>query len=177
MTLYSENIKIDKPIIEIEYCTKCKWSLRATWIGQEILSTFNEEEIEEKEKLISNYFSKTQKKAVRDLVLNEGIRLDGRKSSEIRPIWTETNYLPSTHGSAIFTRGETQALASVTLGTSREANMIDIPTNQGEETFYLHYNFPPFSTGEVRRLMGTSRREIGHGNLAKRALQKVMPTD
>ncbi len=146
-------------------------------LKEELLSTFNEEEIEEKEKLISNYFSKTQKKAVRDLVLNEGIRLDGRKSSEIRPIWTETNYLPSTHGSAIFTRGETQALASVTLGTSREANMIDIPTNQGEETFYLHYNFPPFSTGEVRRLMGTSRREIGHGNLAQRALQKVMPID
>ena len=146
-------------------------------LKEELLSTFNEEEIEEKEKLISNYFSKTQKKAVRDLVLNEGIRLDGRKSSEIRPIWTETNYLPSTHGSAIFTRGETQALASVTLGTSREANMIDVPTNQGEETFYLHYNFPPFSTGEVRRLMGTSRREIGHGNLAQRALQKVMPID
>ena len=146
-------------------------------LKEELLSTFNEEEIEEKEKLINNYFSKTQKKAVRDLVLNEGIRLDGRKPSEIRPIWTEINYLPSTHGSAIFTRGETQALASVTLGTSREANMIDVPTNQGEETFYLHYNFPPFSTGEVRRLMGTSRREIGHGNLAQRALQKVMPID
>ena len=146
-------------------------------LKEELLSTFNEEEIEEKEKLINNYFSKTQKKAVRDLVLNEGIRLDGRKPSEIRPIWTEINYLPSTHGSAIFTRGETQALASVTLGTSREANMIDVPTNQGEETFYLHYNFPPFSTGEVRRLMGTSRREIGHGNLAQRALQKVIPVD
>ena len=146
-------------------------------LKEELLSTFNEEEIEENEKLISNYFSKTQKKAVRDLVLNEGIRLDGRNSSEIRPIWTETNYLPSTHGSAIFTRGETQALASVTLGTSREANIIDLPTDQGEETFYLHYNFPPFSTGEVRRLMGTSRREIGHGNLAQRALKKVMPID
>ena len=146
-------------------------------LKEELLSTFNEEEIEEKEKLISNYFSKTQKKAVRDMVLNEGVRLDGRNSSEIRPIWTETNYLPSTHGSAIFTRGETQALASVTLGTSREANIIDLPTDQGEETFYLHYNFPPFSTGEVRRLMGTSRREIGHGNLAQRALKKVMPID
>ncbi|HJN78661.1 MAG TPA: polyribonucleotide nucleotidyltransferase, partial [Flavobacteriaceae bacterium] len=122
-------------------------------LKEELHSTFSEEEIEENGKIINNYFSKTQKKAVRDLVLNEGIRLDGRKSSEIRPIWTERNYLPSTHGSAIFTRGETQALASVTLGTSREANMIDIPTNQGEETFYLHYNFPPFSTGEVRRLM------------------------
>lgn len=146
-------------------------------LKEELLSTFNEEEIEEKEKLISNYFSKTQKKAVRDLVLNEGIRLDGRNSSEIRPIWTEINYLPSTHGSAIFTRGETQALASVTLGTSRDANIIDLPTDQGEETFYLHYNFPPFSTGEARPLRGTSRREIGHGNLAQRALKKVMPID
>ncbi|MED5269462.1 MAG: polyribonucleotide nucleotidyltransferase, partial [Bacteroidota bacterium] len=146
-------------------------------LKEELLSTFNEEDIEEKEKLINNYFSKTQKKAVRDLVLNEGIRLDGRKPSEIRPIWTEINYLPSTHGSAIFTRGETQALASVTLGTSREANMIDVPTNQGEETFYLHYNFPPFSTGEARPLRGTSRREVGHGNLAQRALKKVMPID
>ena len=146
-------------------------------LKEELLSTFSEEEIEEIGKLINNYFSQTQKKAVRDLVLNEGIRLDGRKSSEIRPIWTETNYLPSTHGSAIFTRGETQALASVTLGTSREANVIDLPTDQGEETFYLHYNFPPFSTGEARPLRGTSRREVGHGNLAQRALKKVMPID
>ena len=146
-------------------------------LKEELLSTFSEEEIEEIGKLINNYFSQTQKKAVRELVLNEGIRLDGRKSSEIRPIWTETNYLPSTHGSAIFTRGETQALASVTLGTSREANVIDLPTDQGEETFYLHYNFPPFSTGEARPLRGTSRREVGHGNLAQRALKKVMPID
>jgi polyribonucleotide nucleotidyltransferase len=146
-------------------------------LKEELLSTFSEEEIEEIGKLINNYFSQTQKKAVRELVLSEGIRLDGRKSSEIRPIWTETNYLPSTHGSAIFTRGETQALASVTLGTSREANVIDLPTDQGEETFYLHYNFPPFSTGEARPLRGTSRREVGHGNLAQRALKKVMPID
>ena len=146
-------------------------------LKEELLSTYSEEEIEEIGKLINNYFSQTQKKAVRDLVLNEGIRLDGRKPSEIRSIWTETNYLPSTHGSAIFTRGETQALASVTLGTSREANVIDLPTDQGEETFYLHYNFPPFSTGEARPLRGTSRREVGHGNLAQRALKKVMPID
>ena len=85
--------------------------------------------------------------------------------------------MPSTHGSSIFTRGETQALATVTLGTSREANMIDLPTEQSEENFYLHYNFPPFSTGEARPLRGTSRREIGHGNLAQRALKKVMPSD
>ena len=144
---------------------------------EDLLSTYSEEEIEEIGKLINSYFSQTQKKAVRNLVLNEGVRLDGRKSSEVRPIWTETNYLPSTHGSAIFTRGETQALASVTLGTSREANVIDLPTDQGEETFYLHYNFPPFSTGEARPLRGTSRREVGHGNLAQRALKKVMPID
>ena len=101
--------------------------------------------------------------------------MDGRKTTDIRPIWCEVDYLPSTHGSALFTRGETQALATTTLGTSREANMIDSPSHQGEETFYLHYNFPPFCTGEARPLRGTSRREVGHGNLAQRALKKVMP--
>ena len=105
------------------------------------------------------------------------MRLDGRKFNEIRPIWCEVDYLPSTHGSSIFTRGETQALATVTLGTTREANIIDLPTNQGEESFYLHYNFPPFSTGEARPLRGTSRREVGHGNLAQRALKKVIPNN
>ena len=108
---------------------------------------------------------------------NEGTRLDGRKTEDIRDIWTEVGYLPSTHGSAVFTRGETQSLASLTLGTSREVNVIDMPTNQSEESFYLHYNFPPFSTGEARPLRGTSRREIGHGMLAQRALKKVMPDD
>ncbi len=142
-----------------------------------IKAEYSEEELEEKSELISKYFSGAQKKAVRDLVLNEGIRLDGRKTTDIRPIWCEVDYLPSTHGSSIFTRGETQALATVTFGTSREANMIDLPTAQGEETFYLHYNFPPFCTGEARPLRGTSRREIGHGNLAQRALKKVMPDD
>ena len=111
------------------------------------------------------------------MVLNDGVRLDARKTTEIRPIWCEIDYLPSTHGSSVFTRGETQALATVTLGTSREANIIDLPTEQGEENFYLHYNFPPFSTGEARPLRGTSRREVGHGNLAQRALKKVMPDD
>ena len=103
--------------------------------------------------------------------------MDGRKTTDIRPIWCEVDYLPSTHGSSIFTRGETQALATVTLGTSREANIIDLPTLQGEETFYLHYNFPPFCTGEARPLRGTSRREIGHGNLAQRALKGMIPED
>ena len=144
---------------------------------EKLLESFSEEEIEEKGNLINSYFSKVEKDAVRELVLSEGIRLDGRKTDDIRPIWCEVNYLPSTHGSSIFTRGETQALATVTLGTSRDANIIDSPTHQGEENFYLHYNFPPFSTGEARPLRGTSRREIGHGNLAQRALTKVFPSD
>ena len=146
-------------------------------IKEKLFESFSEEEIEEKGNLINSYFSKVEKDAVRELVLSEGIRLDGRKTDDIRPIWCEVNYLPSTHGSSIFTRGETQALATVTLGTSRDANIIDSPTHQGEENFYLHYNFPPFSTGEARPLRGTSRREIGHGNLAQRALTKVFPSD
>ena len=146
-------------------------------VKEQLLESFSEEDLEENENLIKKYFSKVEKEAIRELVLSEGIRLDGRKTTNIRPIWCEVAYLPSTHGSAIFTRGETQALATVTLGTSRDANIIDSPTNQGEENFYLHYNFPPFSTGEARPLRGTSRREIGHGNLAQRALSKVFPKD
>jgi len=146
-------------------------------LKEEIKSGYSEEELEEKGKLISAYFNKVTKKAVRDLILNEGLRLDGRKTTEIRPIWTEADYLPSVHGSAIFTRGETQALATVTLGTSREVNMIDGATMRAEERFYLHYNFPPFSTGEARPLRGTSRREIGHGHLAQRALEPMIPED
>ena len=133
--------------------------------------------MEEYDKLVSKYFSKAQKEAVRNLILNEDIRLDGRNTKQIRPIWCEVGYLPSPHGSAIFTRGETQSLTTVTLGTSREANVIDIPSEQGEERFYLHYNFPPFSTGEARPLRGTSRREVGHGNLAQRALKRMIPED
>lgn len=144
-------------------------------VRDEVLALFSEEELEENEKLIKKYFNKVEKEAVRELTLAEGIRLDGRKTDEIRPIWCETDYLPSVHGSAIFTRGETQALATVTLGTSREANTIDMPTHQGEETFYLHYNFPPFCTGEAYPIRGTSRREIGHGNLAQRALKGMIP--
>ena len=146
-------------------------------LKDELIDSYDEDTLEEKKDLIIKYFNKAQKKAVRDLVLNEGIRLDGRETESIRDIWTEVGYLPSTHGSAVFTRGETQSLASVTLGTSREVNVIDMPTDQSEETFYLHYNFPPFSTGEARPLRGTSRREVGHGNLAQRALKKVMPID
>ena len=141
------------------------------------LAQRDEETLEERGDMIKKYFSAAHKDAVRDVVLKEGIRLDGRSTTDVRPIWCEVDYLPSTHGSSIFTRGETQALATVTLGTSREANIIDLPTIQGEETFYLHYNFPPFSTGEARPLRGTSRREIGHGNLAQRALKGMIPDD
>lgn len=146
-------------------------------IKEEIKATFSEEELEELGGLISKYYSKAEKAAIRDLTLNEGLRLDGRKTTDIRPIWCEVDYLPSTHGSAIFTRGETQALATVTLGTSKEANQIDMPSFEGEERFYLHYNFPPFSTGEARPIRGTSRREVGHGNLAQRALKGMVPED
>ncbi|PQJ20443.1 MULTISPECIES: polyribonucleotide nucleotidyltransferase [Nonlabens] len=146
-------------------------------IKEALFETFDEETVEEKGKLISKYFNKTHKKAVRDVLLKEGVRLDGRKTTDIRDIWCEIDYLPSTHGSAIFTRGETQALATVTLGTSRDANVIDMASQEGEERFYLHYNFPPFSTGEARPLRGTSRREIGHGNLAQRALKGMIPED
>ena len=146
-------------------------------IKEEIKATFSEEELEDIGDLVSKYYRKAEKEAIRDLTLNEGSRLDGRKTDEIRPIWCEVDYLPSTHGSSIFTRGETQALATVTLGTSREANQIDMPSFEGEETFYLHYNFPPFCTGEARPIRGTSRREVGHGNLAQRALKGMIPAD
>ena len=146
-------------------------------IKEEIKASFSEEEQEEFVDLISKYYRQAEKAAVRDLTLNEGLRLDGRKTDEIRPIWCEVDYLPSTHGSSVFTRGETQALATVTLGTSRDANQIDMPSHEGEERFYLHYNFPPFCTGEARPIRGTSRREVGHGNLAQRALKGMVPED
>ena len=146
-------------------------------IKEEIKTSFTEEELEEFGHLIGEYYRKAEKEAIRELTLSEGIRLDGRKTDEIRPIWSEVNYLPSTHGSSIFTRGETQALATVTLGTSRDANKIDMPSYEGEENFYLHYNFPPFCTGEARPLRGTSRREVGHGNLAQRGLKGMIPSD
>ncbi len=157
--------------------SKAERSEKFSEIKENYTATLSEEELELKAELIGRYLNNAQKKAVRDLVLAEGIRLDGRKTTDIRPIWCEVDYLPSTHGSALFTRGETQALATTTLGTSRESNVIDLPTDQSEENFYLHYNFPPFSTGEARPLRGTSRREVGHGNLAQRALKKVIPAN
>ncbi|PIX09844.1 MAG: polyribonucleotide nucleotidyltransferase, partial [Flavobacteriaceae bacterium CG_4_8_14_3_um_filter_34_10] len=146
-------------------------------VKEEVMALFSEEELAENSDLIKTYYHKIEKEAVRELTLSEGLRLDGRKTTDIRPIWCEIDYLPSVHGSAIFTRGETQALATVTLGTSRESNMIDMPTHQGEEKFYLHYNFPPFCTGDAYPLRGTSRREIGHGNLAQRALKGMIPEE
>ena len=146
-------------------------------IKEEIKASFSEEELADYGGMVSKYYYSAEKAAIRDLTLNEGVRLDGRKTSDIRPIWCEVDYLPSTHGSALFTRGETQALATVTLGTSREASQIDMPSFEGEERFYLHYNFPPFCTGEARPIRGTSRREVGHGNLAQRALKGMVPDD
>jgi len=139
--------------------------------------TLSEEELAEKSFMLGAYFKKAEKKAVRDMVLNENVRLDGRTPSDIRPIWCEVDYLPRPHGSALFTRGETQSLTTVTLGTKMDENRIDGVTRVGSERFYLHYNFPPFSTGEARPIRGVSRREIGHGNLAQRALSRMIDED
>jgi len=146
-------------------------------IKETFLETLSEEDREEKSFLIGKYIHQVEKDAVRDAVLNEGIRLDGRATTDIRPIWSEIDYLPSVHGSALFTRGETQSLSTVTLGTALDVNRIDNVTFQGSEKFYLHYNFPPFSTGEARPIRGVSRREIGHGNLAQRALKGMIPEE
>ncbi len=138
----------------------------------------NEEiDIDQHEMLIKRYFHDVEKEAMRRMILDEGIRLDGRTTSQIRPIWGEIDYLPGAHGSAIFTRGETQALTSATLGTKMDIKIIDGVTVQGKEKFMLHYNFPPFSVGEPKTPRGVGRREIGHGNLAHRALKKMLPAD
>jgi polyribonucleotide nucleotidyltransferase len=139
------------------------------------LEGMTEEEQEEKAGLVSEYFSDIQKKSIRNFVLDERKRIDGRKPEEIRPIWSEVNYLPAAHGSAIFTRGETQSLTTVTLGTKLDEQTIDGAVIEGKSKFLLHYNFPPFSTGEVKMMRFTSRREIGHGNLAMRALKPILP--
>jgi len=146
-------------------------------VEQEFVEGMPEEELEEIGSLISEYFHNVQKEAVRNCVLNEGKRLDGRDTDEIRPIWCEIDYLPAAHGSAIFTRGETQALVTTTLGTKLDEQTIDGAVFEGTSNFLLHYNFPGFSTGEVKPIRGTSRREIGHGNLAQRALKPVIPGD
>ena len=144
-------------------------------ILDEFTATLPEEELKEKEFMIKRYYHDIEKEAVRNVVLDKRQRLDGRKLDEIRPIWCEVDYLPAVHGSAIFTRGETQSLTTVTLGTKLDEQIIDGVVIDGKVNFILHYNFPPFSTGEVKRMTGTSRREIGHGNLALRALKPMIP--
>ncbi len=146
-------------------------------ICDEYIESLPEEEREAKAALVKRYYHDVEKEAVRRCILDEGIRLDGRKTTQIRPIWIETDYLPGPHGSAVFTRGETQALATVTLGTKLDEKILDDVLNQGRERFLLHYNFPPFSTGEAKAQRGVGRREVGHGNLAHRALKRMFPAD
>lgn len=146
-------------------------------IKEEFLATLTEEEQAELKGFVSIYFSEVKKKAVRYVMLHEGKRLDGRRFDEIRPIWAEVDYLPMVHGSAVFTRGETQSLTTLTLGGKMDEQLLDGVTFRGTEKFMLHYNFPPFSTGEAKPIRGTSRREVGHGNLALRALKNVLPED
>jgi polyribonucleotide nucleotidyltransferase len=141
------------------------------------IETIEEEKREEIEHLVNRYFEDDEKLAVRNCILDERKRLDGRGLEDIRPIWSEVDYLPAAHGSAIFTRGETQALVSVTLGTKLDKQVLDGAVLEGSSDFMLHYNFPGFSTGEVKPIRGTSRREIGHGNLAMRALKPVIPSN
>ncbi len=146
-------------------------------IGEEFFATLGEEIDEETAFLAKKYYHDVQYEAVRNLVLNEGIRLDGRNVRTVRPIWCEVDYLPAAHGSAVFTRGETQSLTSVTLGAKDDEQMIDGAFIHGYNKFILHYNFPGFSTGEVRPNRGPGRREVGHGNLALRSLKQVLPAD
>ncbi len=145
-------------------------------IKEDFIATLPEEEAEEKAGMIGRYYHAIEKEAVRNFVLNERKRIDKRALDEIRPIWCEVDFLPAAHGSAIFTRGETQSLVSVTLGTKLDEQVIDGAVIEGKSSFILHYNFPAFSTGEARPNRGTSRREIGHGNLALRALKYVLPS-
>ncbi|WP_305483273.1 polyribonucleotide nucleotidyltransferase [Paramuribaculum intestinale] len=144
-------------------------------ICKEYIESLPEEERDEKTPLVKRYYHDVEREAVRRCILDEGVRLDGRKTTDIRPIWCEVDYIPGPHGSAVFTRGETQSLSTVTLGTKLDEKILDDVLNQGRERFLLHYNFPPFSTGEAKPQRGVGRREIGHGNLAHRALKRMFP--
>ncbi|MDR0750115.1 MAG: polyribonucleotide nucleotidyltransferase [Tannerellaceae bacterium] len=146
-------------------------------IVEEYRTNFTEEELEEKAEMIGRYYHDVEKEAMRRAILDEGKRLDGRKTTEIRPIWCEVDFLPGPHGSAVFTRGETQSLTTLTLGTKADEKTVDDVLNHGKERFLLHYNFPPFSTGEAKASRGVGRREVGHGNLAHRALKRMIPAD
>lgn len=144
-------------------------------LKDEFIETIPEEERDDKMVMINRYYGQVEKECMRRMIVDEGVRLDGRNTRQIRPIWCETNYLPGAHGSAIFTRGETQALATVTLGTKLDMKELDEVLVQETQQFVLHYNFPPFSTGEAKPQRGIGRREIGHGNLAWRALKPMVP--
>ena len=149
-----------------------KESLKEALIDQE-----GEEYLEEKGEFVSKYYDKLKKEVIREMVMAESVRLDGRQLNEVRSIWTEINYLPAAHGSAIFTRGETQALTSLTLGTKLDQMMVDTALDHSFERFILHYNFPAFSVGETKPMRGPGRREVGHANLAARSLKQVMPAE
>ncbi len=147
------------------------------YMNEQLAAKFTAEELAAKKPLIGFYFEERLRYAVREMIMAKKIRLDGRKPNQIRPIWCEIDYLPATHGSALFTRGETQSLTTLTLGTKLDEVMIDNALGMYYDKFMLHYNFPPFSTGEAKPIRSTSRREIGHGNLARRSLQQVLPAD
>ena len=166
-----------KDVARMGLANKAKRTELFEAIKAEVKASYTEEELATVGGFISTYFSEVKKKAVRWVMLHENKRLDRRKFDEIRPIWAEVDYLPMVHGSAVFTRGETQSLTTLTLGGKMDEQLIDGVTFHGTEKFLLHYNFPPFSTGEAKPLRGTSRREIGHGNLALRALKPVLPAD
>jgi polyribonucleotide nucleotidyltransferase len=146
-------------------------------IKAEYIAAIAPEELDAKKALIGKYYHDVEKEAMRRSILDEGKRLDGRKTTEIRHIWSEVDYLPGAHGSAVFTRGETQSLTTVTLGTKMDEKIVDDALFKGKERFLLHYNFPPFSTGEARASRGVGRREVGHGNLALRALKNMIPSE
>lgn len=146
-------------------------------LKEQLLEAYGEEYMDENGHFVSGYFKKIQKETIREMVLSEGVRLDGRKYDQVRPIWTEVDYLPSAHGSAIFNRGETQAIATLTLGTKMDEQMIDNALLNERSRFILHYNFPAFSVGETKPMRGPGRREVGHANLAARSLKKVLPED
>ncbi len=164
-------------VAAMELADKHKRSELFGAIKEEFLATLTEEEQKENQFLLGLYWGLVEYDAVRHVMLSQKKRLDGRKMDEVRPIWSEVGYLPTPHGSAIFTRGETQSLTTVTLGTKLDSQLIDGAIFNYEKRFLLHYNFPPFSTGEARTPRFTSRREIGHGNLAHRAISKVLPKD
>jgi polyribonucleotide nucleotidyltransferase len=169
----------DKAYAVARQCNPDKHARKTAFkaVVEEFCAQFTPEELAEKMGFIKTYYHDVEKEAVRSMILKEKIRLDGRGLTDIRSIWSEIDYLPSAHGSAVFTRGETQSLTTVTLGSKLDEQIIDQAMFQGTNKFLLHYNFPGFSTGEVKPNRGTSRREIGHGNLAMRSLKQMMPGD